>query len=223
LTVHAKTLQRAVLILGGKQPLRARLRVPMSQLEAWISGGEPAPQHIFLAAVDILSEDAARRGTVAPSALPAFMYARFQHGDLSGIAQAALDAAIEVTHADMGNFQLRVPEGLRLVAHRGFEQEFLDYFHTVTAAHCACGEALSSSARVIVGDVQSHPAFSTEALGVMGRANAHACQSTPVVGAAGELIGVFSTHFNRKHEPESRELALLDVIAQRAAYWLEAN
>lgn len=55
LTVQARALLRAADILGGKQKLRAALRVPMTRLDEWLEGGVEPPMEIFLRAVDIIS------------------------------------------------------------------------------------------------------------------------------------------------------------------------
>jgi len=37
-TVQVRALQRAADILGGKDPLRATLHVPMARLDEWLAG-----------------------------------------------------------------------------------------------------------------------------------------------------------------------------------------
>src|SRR5215469_11882676 len=71
-----------------------------------------------------------------------------------------LDAAIEVTEADLGNIQL-VDQGiLRIVAHRGCRAEFLNFFREVShGTTAACGAALVRRSRVIIEDVGSSELF----------------------------------------------------------------
>jgi GAF domain-containing protein len=75
--------------------------------------------------------------------------------------QEILDAAIEITHADLGNVQLvdRASGVLRIGAQRGFEAEFLDFFDAVHDGVAACGSAMQSGRRVIVEDVANDPIF----------------------------------------------------------------
>src|SRR5262249_22602402 len=47
-TIHARALRRAADILGGKEPLRAALRVPMVRLEEWLADRSEPPMDIFL-------------------------------------------------------------------------------------------------------------------------------------------------------------------------------
>src|SRR5689334_4679521 len=54
-TVYARALERAADILGGKEPLRAVLRVPMIRLDEWLAGHSEPPLDIFLRAVDVIS------------------------------------------------------------------------------------------------------------------------------------------------------------------------
>lgn len=205
-TVHAKTLQKAAAVLGGKQKLRAALRVPMSLLQAWLSGAERPPTHIFLKAVDLIS---------APPAPP-------KQDEMAGVA---LDAALKATGADMGNIQLVCPDGLRIVAQRGFDTPFLEYFACVVPQlPSSCGAAMKHGARVVVPEVASHPIFAgTQAAEVMAQARARACQSTPLVAKDGTMLGMLNTHYDRPYEPGARELEVIDQVARRAASWLEGG
>lgn len=55
-TVYARALKRAAEIVGGREQLALHLNVVPSHLELWIDGVEPTPPHIFLKAVDLISE-----------------------------------------------------------------------------------------------------------------------------------------------------------------------
>lgn len=59
-------------------------------------------------------------------------------------------AAVYLMHSDYGNMQIVDTEGnLRIVAHRGFEQPFLDFFRVVTSeVGASCGAAKSAGQRV---------------------------------------------------------------------------
>jgi hypothetical protein len=58
--LYAQTLKRAAQLLGGRDPLAARLHVLPAQLARWLDGVEPAPAHVFLKAVDLLNEQDSR-------------------------------------------------------------------------------------------------------------------------------------------------------------------
>ena len=46
-------------------------------------------------------------------------------------------------------------------------------------------------------------------------------QSTPLVSRTGKVLGMFSTHYRRRHRPTERELRLLDLLARQAADLIE--
>ena len=238
--VHARALQRAAAILGGKHKLREVLHVPMGRLDQWLDGKDDPPMDVFLRAVDVISAPPNGHLLATPAAAPAriqvpqgaptlsepvarFLGAAFGPRDRGAMLQSALSAAIDATHAQRGNVQLKTDDALCIVAHYGFDQPFLKFFARVAHGHgAACGAALQRGARVIVSDVATDPIFSgTEAARVMEEAGARAVQSTPLVSASGELLGMLSTHFERPHRPAEGDLALVDEIAERAAFWLE--
>jgi len=53
-TLFERTLKRALEIVGDEQRLARRLRVPQSDLNAWLRGAEKPPTAAFLTAVDIV-------------------------------------------------------------------------------------------------------------------------------------------------------------------------
>jgi hypothetical protein len=59
--VRARTLRRAAEILGGPAQLRTYLNVSAICLGAWLTGIDTAPTDVFLKAVDVIMEDAARQ------------------------------------------------------------------------------------------------------------------------------------------------------------------
>lgn len=145
-----------------------------------------------------------------------------QAGDSSTLLAEMLDAAIELSHADMGNIQLLEHGVLKIVAQRGFEAPFLEFFGSVHDGMAACGAALQRGERIIVEDVSTSEIFQgTLALPVMLEANARAVQSTPLISRSGDIIGMFSTHFKTPHRPTEHELRMLDVLARQAADLLE--
>jgi GAF domain-containing protein len=158
-----------------------------------------------------------------PASALAFLQAKFEPRDGPLMVSAALDAAVAATGADMGNVQLACPEGLRIVAQRGFRQPFLEFFALVAEPHCACGAALGAAQRVAIADVRSDTLFAgTQAEQVMLEAGALAVQSTPLVGPNG-VLGMISTHYTAPHYLTERGSDVLDHIARRAAFWLDGG
>ncbi len=143
-----------------------------------------------------------------------------QEGDLERLLTEVVDAAIGISGADFGNIQLFDPKtsDLRIVAHRGFPQWWLDYWNRVSRGHGMCGTALEHGERVIVEDVEHSAIFAgTEALDIQLKAGVRAVQSTPLVSRAGKPLGMFSTHYRKPHRPHERTLALLNLLARQAA------
>jgi len=127
-----------------------------------------------------------------------------------------LALVIDATDADFGNVRLFDPthKVLRIVAHRGFESEFLDYFDTVSSEdECLCGAAMNARTRMLVADVSTGPVYSDDSRGVMMRANVRSVQTTPLIDNSGKLIGMVSTHYNRPRGPMPHMWKRVDALA----------
>ena len=55
--VHRRVLARAAAKLGGVEALASSLRISRKLLMAYITGGEPVPDVLFLRAIDVILED----------------------------------------------------------------------------------------------------------------------------------------------------------------------
>ena len=132
---------------------------------------------------------------------------------------AVLDATMAAQQADFGNIQLYDAKTgtLEIMVQRGFGQEFLDYFATVDANDTsACGQALKSSARIIIEDVTTDPSYAPHRA-IAAAAGYRAVQSTPLIDShTGAPVGMLSTHFRGHHRPSDRDLTLTDRYAQQA-------
>ena len=130
-----------------------------------------------------------------------------------------LEASMALDGADFGNVQLYNPEKgvLEIVAQRGFQREFLDFFSVVTVDDdSACARAMRGGERVIIEDVTTDAGYAPYREIAAG-AGYRAVQSTPLVSRAGELLGMLSTHFRLPHRPSDRERRMLDLYARNAA------
>lgn len=142
-----------------------------------------------------------------------------QEDEVGGVLGQVLDLAIEMAGADFGNIQLFDPAkgGLRIVASRGLDAEFLDYFKIVRGYESACGFALQEHRRVIVSDVRNDTSFTIESRNIMLRAEALSVQSTPLISPDGALLGVLSTHYRAVGTLPVECLPFLDRLARRTA------
>src|SRR3974390_1889561 len=102
-----------------------------------------------------------------------------------------VDVAIAVSGADFGTIQLLEAKSsdLRIVAHRGLPQWWLDFWQNVSKGQGSCGIALERGERVIVEDVERSPIFiGTPALEIQLQAGVRAVQSTPLVSRSGKPL-----------------------------------
>jgi GAF domain-containing protein len=131
------------------------------------------------------------------------------------LLQRALDGAITLLGADLGNIQLYDParHTLTIAAEQGFSREFLEYFAAVTDDSTACGRAAVHGMQTIIFDVNHDPAFAPHR-GIASASGFRAVQSTPLVDRRGRLRGILSTHFRRPHRPTSHELQIVDWLAE---------
>ena len=127
-----------------------------------------------------------------------------------------LGATIVATDADFGDVQLfdSAYGVLRIVAHEGFENDFLEYFEAVDCgAHCSCGTAMSRQSRIVVGDVATDPVFAGGSREMLLRSNVRSVQSTPLVDMSGRFVGMVSTHYRRVDGPQPAMWTQADQIA----------
>lgn len=107
-----------------------------------------------------------------------------------------LDRAIALDRADFGNVQAFDPrtKTLRIVAQRGFDEDFLAYFRCVKAFDSsACGRAAGLGGAVVIADVERDPGFARHRK-IAEAAGFRSVKSVPIRGRDGELVGVLSTH-----------------------------
>ena len=134
----------------------------------------------------------------------------------SALIYEFLASIIEATGADFGNVQLFDSRNrvLRIVAHHGFESEYLRYFDMVSYDdHCACSTALNERSRIVVADVATDPLFSTDARGVLLKANVRSVQSTPLIDSRAIFVGIVSTHYNDPGGPKPDMWKSVDDLA----------
>ena len=142
--------------------------------------------------------------------------------ELPAALEEALTATIEIQQADFGNVQLYNPESnvLEIVAQRGFNPQFLEYFAEVAHSSAVCGGALQSRSRVVIEDVEIDEQFAPHRQ-IASAAGFRAVQSTPLFSRGANVLGVISTYFRRPHRPSERELRLTDLYARQAAEMIE--
>jgi PAS domain S-box-containing protein len=134
-----------------------------------------------------------------------------------------LENAIVTSGADFGNIQLHNAQigALEIVVHRGFRQDFLDYFRLVRVTEgSTCAQAMQSGERIIIEDVALDPAYERHRQ-VAAAAGYRAVQSTPLKSRNGSILGMLSTHFRKPQRVSDRNQQLLDLYARHAADLIE--
>jgi PAS domain S-box-containing protein len=130
-----------------------------------------------------------------------------------------LAAVMDLLGADKGNIQLVDAEGskLSIVAQRGFEPDFLEFFGEVSATDDSpCSRALRSGQRVLIENVETDgPDAPFRA--VARAAGYRSMISTPLMSADGAPLGMVSSHFRLIHRPSEQELRRLDLYLRQAS------
>ncbi len=134
-----------------------------------------------------------------------------------------LEATLKLLGAEKGYVQRFDAEHrvLRIVSHRGFDQEFLDLFSEVSQQDdSACGRALRTGERVLIEDTEADPAYASY-LSITTAAGFRAVLATPLIGRDGTILGVLSTHFRSVQTFTGQEFRWLDLYGRQATDFIE--
>jgi PAS domain S-box-containing protein len=143
---------------------------------------------------------------------------------LEPILQDIMDAAVSVAGAQRGTLQLLENDSLRIVAHHGHQQPFLDFFAAAENRASVSGEATKRGQRVVVPDVEASPLFAgTPSLAVLRQAGVRAIQSTPLLSRNGALLGILTTQWDRPYSPNQHDLWRIDLLVRQAADLIEGS
>ena len=144
-----------------------------------------------------------------------------QEDNINRLYEQILDAAIAIMHSDMGSMQMFFPERneLLLLTWKGFHPQSASFWKVVKAdSTSSCGIALLKGERVIVPDIETCELMNeTEDLKFYRLSQIRAVQSTPLISRGGRVVGMISNHWRKTHQPNERNLRLLDVLARQAA------
>jgi two-component sensor histidine kinase len=139
--------------------------------------------------------------------------------DVGSAVNITLDATIGLHEADFGTFQVMRPEShdLEIVAQRGFEEDFLEAFRSVSADDpCACGRALREQKPIVIKDVTKDDGFASYRK-IALEAGYRAVVALPMVSGEGDFRGVLSTHFRKPRLPSYTQLHVGTLYARQAA------
>ena len=140
-----------------------------------------------------------------------------------------LDTSLAILQGDFATIQMLRPERgggeLRLLGHKGLSVEAASGWEWISRARrTTCAEALRTSKRVVVPDVQNSALLAgIEYLDALLKAGIRAVQSTPLISRSGAVVGMVSTHWRGPHEPSLNELRRLDILARLATDLIERS
>jgi GAF domain-containing protein len=148
--------------------------------------------------------------------------------DARAVIDEGLGDALSLLRADRGDVQIvdRASGSLRIAAHAGLSDEFLEYFAIVDDDGSACGRAARDLAQTVIADVNTDPRFAPHRE-IAAAAGFRAVNSTPLLDLRGHLVGVLSTHYPRPYRPPNADLELMkrlgELIGQAIEACLEAD
>jgi two-component sensor histidine kinase len=143
---------------------------------------------------------------------------------LNDVLLDVLRTAAGLVDARLGSVQLLNPDGkLDMIGQIGFGDSVLDQFATVSLEDCStCAVALKRRSRVTVRDLRTDRDF-TEIASALRSHGAVGAVSTPILDKAGEVLAMFSVYWLDAHEPDDRELGVLDLCAELAGRHVERS
>ena len=140
------------------------------------------------------------------------------------LLQEIMDTAVAIVDAKMGTLQLLEDDSLRIVAHYGHLQPFLEFFSSAESQASACGTAMQCMERVVVEDIEKSSLFvGTPSLDILRNAGVRAVQSTPMISRKGKLLGLLTTQWNIPYSPREHDLWRIDLLARQAAEMIEQS
>jgi len=143
-------------------------------------------------------------------------------GGLQPLLQEIMDAAVSIVGAEKGTLQLLEGDSLRIVAHHGHRQPFLQFFASAKNQASVCGEATRRGERVVVSDVETSSLFiGTPSLPVLREAGVRAVQSTPMISRNGALLGIITTQWGVPFTSDEHDLWRIDLLVRQAADLIE--
>jgi len=145
-------------------------------------------------------------------------------GGLPSLLQEITNAAVALVGAQFGTLQLVEEDKLRIVAHCGHRQPFLEFFAEGEMPESALRESMQAGRRVAVEDVETSPIFAgSPSLAVLRAAGIRAFQSTPLFTRKGKMLGILTTQWSAPHLLHEHDLSPLDLLVRQAADLIESG
>jgi PAS domain S-box-containing protein len=143
-----------------------------------------------------------------------------EDADLASRLEQLLEAAMKLQGADFGDIELYDPDRrtLRIVAHRGVGEAFLEHFGCIDANDpSGCDTAMQAGHRVVIEDIREHAAYAPH-LAVAAATGYRGVSCTPLKERdTGLPLGMLTTLFRKPYRPDEARLQLPDLFAAQAA------
>jgi PAS domain S-box-containing protein len=142
--------------------------------------------------------------------------------ELRPLQEEVVTGIIALQDGQLGTLQLSNPETgtLEVVANRGFQQDVLENFRSLSGSNTAWDSTLRRGECVVIEDVLADPSFEPH-WPVAASAGFRAMQFTPLIDRNGDLLGILSTHFRQPHRFTERDVRLSLLYARQAAEMIE--
>lgn len=140
-----------------------------------------------------------------------------QEAEVSSLLLEIIDAAISITHADKGLFQLADEETglLKCIASRGFGPTFLEHMETFPIRMETCATAFQRQERFIIENISEQSVLTgTDYIDPLLAEGMHAVQATPLKSSSGKILGILSTHYRNWCRPEPQDFQMMDLLAR---------
>jgi GAF domain-containing protein len=136
------------------------------------------------------------------------------------VVAEVVDSALVLGTADRSSVHYwdDKPERLRLLAHRGFSQAWVDAWHDGKETEGIFVDSVRRGTRLVVEDIHRVPRGT---LDVHRAEGVRALQLTPLKDRSGKPLGLLSTYYDLPYRADDRQLRLLDLLARQAADILE--
>jgi DNA-binding NarL/FixJ family response regulator len=143
--------------------------------------------------------------------------------------EEVLNTSLSLLGASAGHIRLfgendviHASSPMRMVAHRGFSQAYVDYFDTLaTPLDGSAREGLFTGHRLIIEDMLRYPAYEP-AIDVVINETYRAQQSTPLMNHdSSQCIGMISTYYLEVARPRPERLDSLDLYLALARAAIE--
>ena len=146
-----------------------------------------------------------------------------KYADANTIYQEILEESIALTGADCGNMQMVADDlcSLEMIAHKGYSEAFAKRYRRIPGDQTVCLKTMEDMARTIEEDMPHSTIFDEDDRRFLQEEGLICVQSTPMLSAAGNLLGILSTHYKSPHKFSERELRNLDLLSRQAADVME--